>query len=157
MGGGSIKKPTQKRSINFTTETLETLDKLAAKNHTTTSELVRGYVEKGLSIEGSREDIDFIARIIRQEITAVYHVDEIKAIADHDTDRLAKMLMKIGKIFFLLIKVLMNLANEGSEDDFDQMLSEAVKLGVDYMQKKDFQINSFLQDTSNLRELAEKL
>ena len=72
MGGGSIKKPTQKRSINFTTETLETLDKLAAKNHTTTSELVRGYVEKGLSIEGSREDIDFIARIIRQEITAVY-------------------------------------------------------------------------------------
>ena len=106
MGGGSIKKPTQKRSINFTTETLETLDKLAAKNHTTTSELVRGYVEKGLSIEGSREDIDFIARIIRQEITAVYHVDEIKAIADHDTDRLAKMLMKIGKIngaiFFLL-------------------------------------------------------
>ena len=117
------------------TETLETLDKLAAKNHTTTSELVRGYVEKGLSIEGSREDIDFIARIIRQEITAVYHVDEIKAIADHDTDRLAKMLMKIGKIngaiFFLLIKVLMNLANEGSEDDFDQMLSEAVKLGVD--------------------------
>ena len=160
MGGGSIKKPTQKRSINFTTETLETLDKLAAKNHTTTSELVRGYVEKGLSIEGSREDIDFIARIIRQEITAVYHVDEIKAIADHDTDRLAKMLMKIGKIngaiFFLLIKVLMNL-NEGSEDDFDQMLSEAVKLGVDYMQKKDFQINSFLQDTSNLWELAEKL
>lgn len=161
MGGGSIKKPTQKRSINFTTETLETLDKLAAKNHTTTSELVRGYVEKGLSIEGSREDIDFIARIIRQEITAVYHVDEIKAIADHDTDRLAKMLMKIGKIngaiFFLLIKVLMNLANEGSEDDFDQMLSEAVKLGVDYMQKKDFQINSFLQDTANLRELADKI
>ena len=149
MGGGSIKKLTQKRSINFTTETLETLDKLAAKN------------QNGLSIEGSREDIDFIARIIRQEITAVYHVDEIKAIADHDTDRLAKMLMKIGKIngaiFFLLIKVLMNLANEGSEDDFDQMLSEAVKLGVDYMQKKDFQINSFLQDTANLRELAEKL
>ena len=67
-------------------------------------------------------------------------MDEIKAIADHDTDRLAKMLMKIGKIngaiFFLLIKVLMNLANEGSEDDFDQMLSEAVKLGVDYMQKR---------------------
>ncbi len=146
------KKPTQKRSVNFTAETLETLDKLAAKNHTTASEL---------SIEGSRENIDFIARIIRQEITAVYHVDEIKAIADHDTDRLAKMLMKIGKIngavFFLLLKVLMNLANEGSEDGFDQMLSEAVRLGVDYMQKKDFQINSFLQDTENLRKLTEKL
>lgn len=44
----------------------------------------------------------------------MYHVDEIKAIVDHDADRLAKMLMKVGKIngamFFLLIKVLMNLA-----------------------------------------------
>ena len=71
------------------------------------------------------------------------------------------MLMKIGKIngaaFFLLIKVLMNLANEGSEDDFDQMISGAVRLGVDYMQKKDFQINSFLQDTENLRGLADNL
>lgn len=160
-GGDSIKKPTQKRSINFTAETLEALDRLAAKNHTTTSELVRGYVEKGLSIEGSREDIDFIARIIRQELTAVYHVDEIKAIADHDTDRIAKMLMKIGKVngamFFLLIKVFMNLVNEGNQEDFDRMVSGAVRLGVDYMQKKDFQINSFLQDTENLRGLADKL
>ena len=40
---------------------------------------------------------------------------------------------------------------------FHQMLNEAVTLGVDYMQKKDFQINSFLQDTDNLRKLAEKL
>lgn len=103
-------KATQKRSINFTTEMLETLDKLAAKSNISTSELVRRFVEKGLTIEGNREDIDFIARIIRQELTAIYHVDEIKAIADHDTDRLAKMLMKIGKVngamFFLLIKVL---------------------------------------------------
>ncbi|MBQ9989814.1 MAG: hypothetical protein IJP31_02560 [Lachnospiraceae bacterium] len=156
-----MKKLTQKRSINFSTDTLETLDKLAAKKQTTTSELVRGYVEKGLSLEGNREDIDFIASIIRQELMAVYHVEDIKGICDHNTDRLAKMLMKIGKIngaiFFLLIKVLINLANEGSEDDFDQMLSAAVKLGVDYMQKKDFQINSFLQDTGHLRDLAEKL
>lgn len=156
-----MKKPTQKRSINFSTETLETLDKLAAKRQTTASELVRGYVEKGLSLDANREDIDFIASIIRQELMAVYHVEDMKGICDHNTNRLAKMLMKIGKIngaiFFLLIKVLINLTNEGSEDDFEQMLSEAVKLGVDYMQKKDFQINSFLQDTGHLRDLAEKL
>jgi predicted DNA-binding protein len=39
-----------KRSINFSPETLKALDTLAAKNSTTTSELVRQYVEKGLSI-----------------------------------------------------------------------------------------------------------
>ena len=140
---------------------LETLDKLAAKTDTTTSELVRGYVEKGLAIDGNREDIDFIAGMIRQELTAVYNAGEIASIVNHGIDQLAKMLMKIGKIngavFFLLIKVLMNFVNEGSEDRFDEMVADAVRLGVDYMQKKDFQINSFLQDTANLLDLAEKI
>lgn len=150
-----------KRSINFSPETLKALDTLAAKNNTTTSELVRQFVEKGLSIEGYTQDIDFIARIIRQELMAVYHLEDIKAVVEQQTNRIAKMHMKSGKIdaaaFFLLIKVLMNIAHEGSEDQFDQMLNEAVTLGVDYMQKKDFQINSFLQDTDNLRRLADKL
>ena len=38
----------------------------------------------------------------------------------------------------------MNVAHDGTQDEFDQMLNEAVTLGVDYMQRKDFQINSFL-------------
>ncbi|WP_312430942.1 hypothetical protein [Lacrimispora sp.] len=150
-----------KRSINFSPETLKTLDTLAAKNDTTTSELVRQFVDKGLSIEGYRQDIDFIASIIRQEIMAIYHIEDIKAVVEQQTNRIAKMHMKSGKVdaaaFFLLIKVLMNVANEGTEDQFDQMLNEAITLGVDYMQKKDFQINSFLQDTDNLRRLADKL
>ena len=150
-----------KRSINFAPDTLKALDKLAAKKHTTTSELVRGYVEKGLSVDGYKEDVDFIATIIRQEFMAVYHIEDIKAVVEQQTNRIAKMHMKSGKIdaaaFFLLVKVLMNVAHEGTEDQFDQMLNEAVTLGVDYMQKKDFQINSFLQDTDNLRSLADKL
>ena len=94
-------------------------------------------------------------------MTVVYNAGEIASIVNHGIDRLAKMLMKIGKIngavFFLLIKVLMNFVNEGSEDRFDEMVADAVRLGVDYMQKKDFQINSFLQDTANLLDLAEKI
>lgn len=140
---------------------LDTLEKLAAKNHTTTSELVRQYVDKELTIEGHKENVDFIAAIIRQELQAIYHIEDIEKIIEKNTDRLAKMLMKSGKLngaaFFLLIKVLMSLANDGSDDAFDQMLSDAVSLGVDYMQKKDFQINSFLQDTDNLRKLADGL
>ena len=150
-----------KRSINFSPDTLKTLDTLAAKNNTTTSELVRQFVEKGLSVDGYKQDVDFIATILRQELLAVYHIEDIKAVVEQQTNRIAKMHMKSGKIdaaaFFLLIKVLMNLAHEGTEDEFDQMLNEAITLGVDYMQKKDFQINSFLQDTDNLRSLAEKL
>ena len=39
-----------KRSINFAPDMLEALDKLSATNHSTTSELVRQFVEKGLNI-----------------------------------------------------------------------------------------------------------
>lgn len=151
----------RKRSINFPPDMLNTLDKLAAKENTTTSELVRRFVEKGLAVDGYQEDVDFIAGIIRQELLAIYHIEDIKAIVEQQTNRIAKMHMKSGKVdaaaFFLLIKVLMNLSDEGTQDMFDQMLNEAVTLGVNYMQKKDFQINSFLQDTDHLRKLAKKL
>lgn len=150
-----------KRSINFPAEMLKTLDRLAAKEHTTTSELVRRFVEKGLAVDGYKDDVDFIAGIIRQELLSIYHLEDIKAVVEQQTNRIAKMHMKSGKIdaaaFFLLIKVLMNLSDEGTQDIFDQMLNEAVTLGVEYMQKKDFQINSFLQDTDYLRKLADKL
>lgn len=147
-----------KRSINFAPQTLKTLDTLAIKNNTTTSELVRSYVEKGLSIDGYKQDIDFIADIIRQEFHAVYHVGDIERVMQKQTDRIAKMLMKTGKLssaeFFLMMKVMMYLWNDNAKDDFDQLLTESISLGIDYMQKKDFQINSFLEDTGNLQEKA---
>ena len=126
-----MNQKTQKRSVNFPSETLKTLDKLAAREHTTTSELIRNFVEEGLKVNGYEEQVDFIARIIRQEITAVYHVEDIK--------------------------VLIHLADRRSLEEMEHMVSEAVVLGVDYMQKKDFQINSFLYDTDYLMHLAEKL
>ena len=151
----------QKRPINFNPDTLHTLDKLAAQQHTTTSELVRGFVEKGLAVEGYRQDIDFIAQIIRQEIQSVIRMEDFEKSMQKNTDRIAKMEMKSGKInaaaFFLLIKVLVSLSNEGSEIVFEQMLADAVGLGVDYMQQKDFQINAFLQDSDNLKRLADNL
>lgn len=151
----------KKQSITFYKMDLDALEKLAAKRNSNVSELTREFVRKGLSLESSKEDVDMIAAILRQEITDVFQINDIKEIVDHDTDRLAKMLMKIGKLngamFFLLLKVLMVMLNDGSRDDFEQMLLESVKLGVDYMQKKDFQINSFLQDTGSLMEKSEKL
>lgn len=39
-------------------------------------------IEKGLNIEGHKQDVDFIAGIIRQEFTSVYHIEDIKAVMD---------------------------------------------------------------------------
>lgn len=148
-------------SIYLTKEMCDEIDKKADRENISRNEQIRRYIEKGLTINGYAQNIDFIAGIIRQELMAIYHLEDIKTVVEQQTNRIAKMHMKSGKVdaaaFFLLIKVLMNVAHEGTEDQFDQMLNEAVTLGVDYMQKKDFQINSFLQDTDNLRRLADKL
>lgn len=148
-------------SIYLTKEMCNQIDKMADRGHISRNEQIRRYIEKGLTVEGYTQNIDFIAGIIRQELLAVYQIEDIKAIIEQQVNRIAKMHMKSGKItaasFFLLMKVLINLAHEGTEEEFDQMLSEAIALGVDYMQKKDFQINSFLHDTDNLRGMAEGL
>lgn len=148
-------------SVYLTKEMCGQIDKIADREHISRNEQIRRYIEKGLAVEGYSQDIDLIAGIVRQELQAIYHIEDIKAVVEQQTNRIAKMHMKSGKIgaaaFFLLIKVLMNVAHEGTEEQFDQMLNEAVSLGVDYMQKKDFQINSFLQDSDNLRRIADKL
>lgn len=58
---------------------------------------------------------------------AIYHIENIKAVMEQQTNRLVKI------------------------------LNEAITLGVEYIKKKDFQINSFLQDTENLCRLTVKL
>ncbi len=154
-------EPTIQLCVKVPEHTAEQIKKLATTSNIGIAEQLRRFIEKGVSVEGYSQNIDFIASIIRQELMAIYHLEDIKTVVEQQTNRIAKMHMKSGKVdaaaFFLLIKVLMNIAHEGTEDQFDQMLNEAVTLGVDYMQKKDFQINSFLQDTDNLRRLADKL
>lgn len=156
-----MKQDTIQLCVKVPAHTAEQIRKLAASSNIGVAEQLRQFIEKELIIEGHSQNVDFIASIIRQELMAIYHLEDIKSVVEQQTNRIAKMHMKSGKLdaaaFFLLIKVLMNIAHDGTEDQFDQMLNEAITLGVDYMQKKDFQINSFLQDTDNLRRLADKL
>jgi len=134
-------KRTQKRSVTFGVDTLEQLDKLAVRKKTSTSELVRVYVEKGLAIDGHKDDIDIIATIVRQEI---------KAQLDTQIDRLAKMLMKTGKIsaglYYLVLKLLLKQFGSTRSQSLKELATETRKMGVKYMQMRDYQINEYLED-----------
>lgn len=120
-------------SVYLTKEMCSQIDRMADRGHISRNEQIRRYIEKGLAVEGYSQDIDLIAGIIRQEVQAVYHIEDIKAVVEQQANRITKMHMKSGKVdaaaFFLLVKVLMNVAHEGTEEQFDQMLSEAVALG----------------------------
>ncbi|MDD4493020.1 MAG: hypothetical protein PHV32_01500 [Eubacteriales bacterium] len=145
-------KRTQKRSVTFSVDTLEQLDKLAIRNRTTTSELVRGYVEKGLSIDGHKENIDLIATIVRQEV---------KSQLDVQIDRLAKMNMKVGKIsaglYYLILKLLIKQFGATRSQSLKELATETRKMGVKYMQMKDYQINEYLEDDDLIITDADRL
>ena len=150
-----------RRSIYLPKETLEKLEKIAINKGLKTSEVIRMFIDKGLNIESSREDIDFITDTIRQELTSIYRLEDIKEILDKQTNRLAKMIMKIGKMstgqLFLLINMFLRMIDEAEEDRFDDLLEMSIRNGINYMQKKDFQINDFLQDTENLKNISKDL
>ncbi|SHH68742.1 hypothetical protein [Desulfosporosinus lacus] len=145
-------KRTQKRSIAFPIDMLEQLDKLAVRQRTTTSDLVRGYVDKGLAIDGHKENIDLIAAIIRQEI---------KSQLDIQIERLAKMNMKIGKIsaglYYLVMKLLLKQYGSTRSQSLKELATETRKMGVKYMQMKDYQINDYLEDDDMIMTDADKL
>lgn len=71
------------------------------------------------------------------------------------------MLMKIGKIstgqLFLLINMFLEIVDSADENKFDDILEKSMRNSVAYMQKKDFQINDFLEDVDNLKNIAEIL
>ncbi len=150
-----------RRSIYLPKYTLEKIEKIAINKGLKTSEVIRLFIDKGLNIESSREDIDFITDIIRQELTSIYRLEDIKEILDKQTNRLAKMLMKIGKMstgqLFLLINLFLQIVDSGDEDKFDEILEKSMRNGVNYMQKKDFQVNDFLQDVDNLKNISTEL
>lgn len=150
-----------RRSIYLPKDTLEKLEKIAINKGLKTSEVIRMFIDKGLNIESSREDIDFITDIIRQELTSIYRLEDIKEILDKQTNRLAKMMMKIGKMstgqLFLLINMFLEIVDSADENKFDEILEKSMRNGVNYMQKKDFQVNDFLQDVDNLKSIAKNL
>lgn len=145
-------KRTQKRSITFNVDTLEQLDNLATRQHTTTSALVRDYVEKGLTIDGHKENIDLIATIVRQEI---------KSQLDIQIDRLAKMNMKVGKIsaglYYLILKLLLKCYGATKSQSLKELATETRKMGVKYMQLRDYQINDYLEDEDMVYQDADLL
>ncbi len=205
-------------TVKVTKEKADMLKTLSTRKHMSMSELVRRFIDKGLNIDSYREDVDFFADVVRDELTSIYNINDIEQILDKRTNRLAKMFMKIGKIssgqlfllismfleivdavdedkrdeltsiynindieqildkrtnrlakmfmkigkissgqLFLLISMFLEIVDAVDEDKFNVILEKSMRNGINYMQKKDFAINDFLNDTPNLKNIADNL
>jgi predicted DNA-binding protein len=100
-----------KRSVDLSPETYEALQRLAAVESVTVSELIRKYIEQGMNVDKVKHDMDFIRRQFREEIKI-----QMKA----QIERLIKLIIKIGMIdltAFFYMKEILKLTNPALEKE----------------------------------------
>ncbi|MCL2234815.1 MAG: hypothetical protein FWB98_00035 [Defluviitaleaceae bacterium] len=125
---GYIKKSQNiKRSVTFTPTMLKQLDTLAVKYGTSTSQLIRNIIEKGLVLEKSKEDIDFIRKQIREELEIAF---------DKRMGRIIKLLIKIGSLTYpaAYYTAMLGAAMSARHKlNYHQMLEDAKREGARYL------------------------
>ncbi len=69
--------------------------------------------------------------------------------------------MKIGKAtggtMFTTIKLLLSLINPNKLYTFKELLESSMKLGIEYMKMKDFEVDRYLTDGEKMIEQSERL
>ncbi len=133
-----------KRSIRFKAKSIEDMKKLAAVRGITVSDIVREFVEKGLAVDGYKSDIDFITEIIHKEL---------KEVLEPQINRIVKMLMKIGKVSAGTMYSnlsLIQLISDEDQEAFYEMINRSLRLGVEYMKKKDVEVDQYLSQADEV-------
>jgi len=139
-------------SIYVTKKVCADLDRLADREHISRTELIRKFIDKGLSVESYQENIDFLSGIIRQEV---------KAETGKQANRLAAMLFKVGAIassnYFLAARTLSDMISPSMQEDFKDIHSNARKLGIDYMKRSGVDVVEFLGGDDEVERAVAKV
>jgi hypothetical protein len=139
-------------TLRIPKELHEQLTLKAQQENSDVSKCCRRLLEKGVSVEAYKEDINFLTKIIR---------NELEAIIEPYGNRQIKMIMKVGKAtggtMFTVIKLLLTLLNPNELYTFKELLENAMKLGVEYMKMKDFDIDYFITDTEKIIKQSNRL
>ena len=143
---------TKRVTFHLPVITADKIEKLAARENQDVSKVIRKAIDKHLSIQANKDDIDFISGIIRQEV---------KAEIGKQANRLAAMLFKIGIItssnYFLAVKMLADIISPSMQEDFKDINSNARRLGIDYMKQSGIGVVEFLEDDKAVTAAVSKI
>jgi spore coat polysaccharide biosynthesis protein SpsF (cytidylyltransferase family) len=147
-----VEERTKKRSVVFSTKQFEEIEKLAVKQNCFASDVIRDFVDKGLSVQGYKDDISFLTDIIRQVVGAEM---------GKQANRLAAMMYKIGVLsasnYFMNVQMLSDVINPSMQDDFKSIQERTRRLGMDYMNMKVKDVLEFLEDEEEIADTLAKI
>ena len=128
-------------SVKLKESDYKALQKMAAKSHKPMAEIARSHILQGMGIEKTRDDIDFIRKQIREELNAVMY---------SYMNRTIKLLIKIGTMtitmcFFTSKLLYVLIAKHKSQEEYDEMLSDAKRKAAAFLSLRDETINEASQ------------
>ena len=120
-----------KRSITLSDEVYKTIEELAAKKHIKPSVFMRELIEKGLMIEKTKDDVDFIRTQIR---------NELQEVLDPYINRIIKLEIKIGTMSVLSAMAgarMLSKINFKSGLTYHEVLEDTKKEAAAYLRVKE--------------------
>ena len=116
------------------------IDVIAAKLHITTSELIRDYIDKGMNVDKTASDIDFIRKQIREEL---------EIMLKPQINRLAKLLMRIGMMTvsfcYFTSKIVHLFVPLNERTSYEEMIAQAKHDAAAYLNMRDSSLDAALQ------------
>ncbi|MDR1321175.1 MAG: ribbon-helix-helix protein, CopG family [Gracilibacteraceae bacterium] len=117
------------------------LDTIAAKRHIPVSELIRDYIDKGMNIDKTVSDIDFIRRQIREELGVMLKPQ---------INRLAKLLMRIGimsiSLCYFNSKLVHIFAPVRDRTSYEELMAECKHNAAAYLNMRDATLDAAFRE-----------
>ncbi len=137
-------KETKKVSFLLPMNTFNSIEELSAKRLITPSELIREYINKGLSVDATLADLDNIRSNIRAEL---------ESYLKPQVERIIKCVIKGGIAssagYYLNAKAISCFVPEHLQSEYESALMESKKLGVAHMQVRDRKVDEFMKESED--------
>ena len=139
-------------TVKVSPDQYRAIQKLAAKGTENMSEVVRGFITKGLDVQGYKDDLEDITGIIRQVVSAEM---------GRQAHRLKQIMFKIGAIsssnYFLAVRMLSDVINPSMQEDFKEINSNARKLGEEFMETKYADFRYVMENEESVEEWVNRI
>ena len=133
---------TERKTIHLPLDTIQALNKLAAKNGTDFSKEVRRAVDEYLDLESNAENIDMISGVIRQELSG-----QLKGLGNRLAGLINRLTIISAAGYYANIAIIADLIDRDRYSSFEKIEAAARKKALAFANQKNADaLRVFLDD-----------
>ena len=138
---------TERKTIHLPVETIQALNKLAARNGTDFSKEVRRAVDEYLDLETTAENIDLINGVIRQELSG-----QVKALGNRLAGLINRLTIISAAGYYANIAIISDLIDADRYSSFEKIEAIARKKALAYANQKNADALRLFADDEEMRK-----